>query len=110
LRRPKRAARQNPPGARRRYLQDDDQLGRRAKDRDDGFRRSGRREHRYARGILLRAKGIRSGDDAALRESLVLFVELDCPYQAARSGWLLEGKDREEARLTFLGLGATQPA
>jgi hypothetical protein len=67
-------------------------------------------EHRYARGILLRAKGIRSGDDAALRESLALFVELDCPYQAARSGWLLEGKDREEARLTFLGLGATQPA
>ncbi|HEY6673048.1 MAG TPA: hypothetical protein VIZ91_11155 [Solirubrobacterales bacterium] len=34
---------------------------------------------------------------------------LDCPYQAARSGWLLEGKDREEARQTFLGLGATQP-
>jgi hypothetical protein len=27
-------------------------------------------EHRYARGILLRAKGIRSGDDTALRESL----------------------------------------
>ena len=50
-------------------------------------------EHRYARGILLRAKGIRSGDDAALRESLALFEELDCPYQAARSGWLLGGKD-----------------
>jgi hypothetical protein len=67
-------------------------------------------EHRYARGILLRAKAIRSGDDAPLLESLALFAELDCPYQAARSGWLLEGKDREEARLTFLGLGATQPA
>ena len=67
-------------------------------------------EHRYGLGILLRAKGIRNGDETALRKSLELFKELDCPYQSARSGWLLGGEDREEAKLTFESLGATLPA
>jgi class 3 adenylate cyclase/tetratricopeptide (TPR) repeat protein len=67
-------------------------------------------EHRYGLGILLRAKGIRNGDEATLRESLDLFKELDCPYQAGRSGWLLGGSDREEAERTFESLGATLPA
>ena len=30
-----------------------------------------------------------------LQESLELFKELDCPYQAARTGWLLGGDERE---------------
>jgi class 3 adenylate cyclase/tetratricopeptide (TPR) repeat protein len=67
-------------------------------------------EHRYGLGILLRAKGIRAGDEATLRESLELFKELDCPYQSARTGWLLGGEDREEAKRTLEGLGATWPA
>jgi tetratricopeptide (TPR) repeat protein len=67
-------------------------------------------EHRYGYGILLRAKGLRSDDETTLRESLDLFKELDCPYQAARSGWLLGGEDRQEAKRTFERLGATLPA
>ena len=67
-------------------------------------------EHRYGRGILLRAKGIRSGDEALLRESLDLFDQLDCPYQSARTGWMLGGAEREEAKRTFESLGATLPA
>jgi class 3 adenylate cyclase len=67
-------------------------------------------EHRYGMGILLRAKGIRSGDEALLRESLELFEELECPYQSARTGWMLGGDDRESAKGTFEGLGATLPA
>src|SRR3954454_12044174 len=67
-------------------------------------------EHRSGMGILLRAKAIRSGDEATMRESLELFQELDCPYQSARTGWLLGGEDREEAKRTFGSLGATLPA
>jgi hypothetical protein len=67
-------------------------------------------EHRYAMGILLRAKGIRFGDDAMLRQSLDLLKELECPYQSARTGWLLGGEEREEAKRTFESLGATLPA
>jgi class 3 adenylate cyclase len=67
-------------------------------------------EHRYALGILLRAKSIRSGDPAPLRESLEVFSQLDCPYQAARSGWLLGGEDRERAKEKLERLGATPPA
>jgi hypothetical protein len=61
-------------------------------------------------GILLRAKGIRSGDESMLRESLELFKQLDCPYQSARTGWLLSGEEREEAKRTFESLGAVLPA
>jgi class 3 adenylate cyclase/tetratricopeptide (TPR) repeat protein len=67
-------------------------------------------EHRYGMGILLRAKGIRSGDEALMRESLELFEELECPYQSARTGWMLRGDDRDQAKRTFEGLGATLPA
>jgi hypothetical protein len=66
-------------------------------------------EHRYGYAILLRAKGIRSDDEGLLRESLTLFKEIDCPYQSARTGWLLGGEDREEATRTFETLGATLP-
>ncbi len=67
-------------------------------------------EHRYGFGILLRAKGIHSGDEGQVRESLELFRKLECPYQTARSGWLLGRKAREEAAEIFGQLGATQPA
>ena len=66
-------------------------------------------EHRYGMGILLRAKAIHADDEGLLRQSLELFRELDCPYQAARTGWLLGGAEREEAKRTFEGLGATLP-
>ncbi len=67
-------------------------------------------EHRYGKGILLRAKGIRSGDEGLLRESLELFEQLDCPYQSARTGWMLGGDERDQAKRTFESLGATLPA
>jgi tetratricopeptide (TPR) repeat protein len=66
-------------------------------------------EHRYGMGILLRAKGIRAGDEAKLRESFELFKEIECPYQTARSGWMLDDA-REEAKGIFEKLGATPPA
>jgi hypothetical protein len=61
-------------------------------------------------GILLRAKGVFSDDESQLRESLELFKEIDCPYQAARSGWMLGGADRDEAKSRFESLGATLPS
>ena len=67
-------------------------------------------EHRYAMGILLRAQGIHAEDEQCLRESLELFKELDCPYQVARTGWLLGGEARDEAVEIFGRLGATPPA
>jgi class 3 adenylate cyclase len=67
-------------------------------------------EHRYAAGILLRAKGIHSGDDDLLRQSLELFKQIECPYQVARSGWTLGGEAQEEAKEIFGRLRATLPS
>jgi class 3 adenylate cyclase len=67
-------------------------------------------EHRYGLGILLRAKGIHAGDEAKLHESMELFAELGCPYQEARSAWLLGGPERAHAAELFDRLGATTPA
>jgi class 3 adenylate cyclase len=39
-----------------------------------------------------------------------LFEEIVCPYQAARSGWLLGGEAKEAAGRAFERLGATLPA
>ena len=61
-------------------------------------------------GILLRAKGIRYGDEQLLRQSYELFKELDCPYQSARSGWQLGGEARDEASEIFRRLRTTEPA
>jgi hypothetical protein len=63
-------------------------------------------EHRYALGFLLRAQAIRSGDEAPMRQALELFEKIECPYQAARSGWLLGGSERDQARQTLAELGA----
>jgi class 3 adenylate cyclase len=67
-------------------------------------------EHRYARGILLRARAQTSGDEDLLREALVVFEEIECPYQAARTGWLLGGEARAEARKRLDDLNAQPPA
>ncbi|HEY7266657.1 MAG TPA: hypothetical protein VH501_03100, partial [Solirubrobacterales bacterium] len=67
-------------------------------------------QDRYARAILLRARGQRTGDQAQLREAKALFDEIECPFQAARTGWLLGGSDREQAKRTLERLGATPPA
>ncbi len=67
-------------------------------------------QDRYARGILLRAAGLHHSDEGLMRESKALFEEMECPFQAARTGWLLGGSDREQAKQTFERLGATLPA
>jgi len=67
-------------------------------------------EDRYAAATLLRARALQSGDESLLRESKSRFEEMLCPFQVARSGWLLGGKDREQAKETFERLGATLPA
>jgi class 3 adenylate cyclase/tetratricopeptide (TPR) repeat protein len=66
-------------------------------------------DHRYARGVLLRARGIREDSEEELREALSVFEEIECPYQAARTRWLLGGADRAEAERGFEALGATLP-
>jgi class 3 adenylate cyclase len=67
-------------------------------------------EHPIANATTLRAKALASGDEEPLRESLEIFKRIECPYQAARSGWLLGGDARREAERTFERLGATLPA
>jgi class 3 adenylate cyclase len=66
-------------------------------------------DHRYAQGVLLRARGLHEGDETHLRHALSLFEEIGCPYQAARTGWLLGGEARKQAERTFTSLGATLP-
>jgi hypothetical protein len=60
--------------------------------------------------VLLRARGLREQSEEPIRESLRLFKEIECPYQAARTGWLLDGDHRAEAERGFAALGATLPA
>ena len=45
-------------------------------------------DHRYARAVLLRARGARADSEELLREALSVFEEIECPYQAARTQWL----------------------
>jgi class 3 adenylate cyclase len=71
---------------------------------------SGIGDHRAAQGVLLRARGLLAADEALLRESLAVFEQIECPYQAARSGWLLGGQERERARERFAALGVGEPA
>jgi hypothetical protein len=67
-------------------------------------------EHRYARGVLLRARAQASGDDDLLRQALAAFEEIECPHQAARTGWVLGGEARAQARKTLADLKAQPPA
>jgi hypothetical protein len=64
----------------------------------------------YARALMLRAAAQRDDDESAMREALAVFEQIECPYQAARTGWLLGGEARAEAERTFARLGATLPA
>jgi hypothetical protein len=66
-------------------------------------------DHRYARGVLVRARGVRDDSEDLLREALSTFEEIECPYQAARTRWLLAGDDRERAERSFEALEATLP-
>jgi hypothetical protein len=66
-------------------------------------------EHLYAQGVLLRVRGLAAGDEGLIRESLELFERLECPHQAARSGWLLGGDARHHAERIFERLGAVLP-
>jgi hypothetical protein len=66
-------------------------------------------QDRYADAILLRAKGLHASDDSLLMDSMHSFEQMECPFQAARTGWLLGGADRERARETFERLGAIPP-
>lgn len=70
---------------------------------------AGAGEHRYAQGLLMRARGVRAGEDGPVRAALEIFEAIECPYQAARSGWMLGGEARERAQRDFERLGAVAP-
>jgi class 3 adenylate cyclase len=67
-------------------------------------------ENRYAHALLQRARALHSGDGALLREALQSFTEIECPFQAARTGWLIGGPAREVAAETFAHLRAVPPS
>jgi len=66
-------------------------------------------DNRYAVAVITRTRAIQADDESALREALAIFEEIQCPYQAARTGWLLGGEDRARAEKAFERLGATLP-
>jgi hypothetical protein len=66
-------------------------------------------DNRYATAVLDRAKGLYAGDPELLRNALDTFRDIECPHQAARTGWLLGGEERELAEREFERLGATAP-
>jgi class 3 adenylate cyclase len=66
-------------------------------------------DHRYARAVLLRAQGLRDDSDEQIRQGLAIFEEIESPYQAARTGWLLGGEERARAERALIALGATTP-
>jgi class 3 adenylate cyclase len=66
-------------------------------------------QDRYAEAMLVRARGLQASDEALLRDAKERFEQMECPFQAARTGWLLGGAEREQAAATFTRLGATLP-
>jgi hypothetical protein len=72
--------------------------------------RKGMGDNPYARALTVRAAAQRDDDESGLREALAIFERIGCPYQAARTGWLLGGEERAAAESTFARLGATLPA
>ncbi|MCD6016586.1 MAG: family ATPase [Solirubrobacterales bacterium] len=65
--------------------------------------------HPYGRAVGRRIKGIAESDEGALREALAIFREIECPYQEARTGWLLGGEERVAAKHTLERLGVSEP-
>jgi hypothetical protein len=66
-------------------------------------------QNRYALAVTMRVEALRDDDESKLREALRIFREIECPYQAARTGWMLGGEARAEAERAFEALGATLP-
>jgi hypothetical protein len=66
-------------------------------------------DNRYAQAMAVRTRGRLEEDEGMLREALARFGEMECPYQAARTAWLLGGDDRAAAEGTLKRLGATPP-
>ena len=66
-------------------------------------------DHSYAQGVLMRAQGLYQDDENRLRDAFSLFEQIECPYQAARTGWLLRGDDGAESERTLARLGAPPP-
>jgi class 3 adenylate cyclase len=63
----------------------------------------------YARAIALRARGQLADDAEMIERARAAFGKLGCPYQEARTAWLLDGDRRAAAQRTFEELGATLP-
>ena len=57
----------------------------------------------------MRAQGLYQEDENRLRDAFALFEEIECPYQAARTGWLLGGGDSAESERALARLGAPPP-
>ncbi len=55
-------------------------------------------DHGYATGILLRARGLRDRDDGLLQRAIAQFDQIECPYQAARTRWLVGDAERARRR------------
>ena len=58
---------------------------------------------RFSAAVLARAEAIRDQDDEGLRAAHAQFRELGTPYELARTGWMLEGEARAEARSSSRG-------
>ncbi len=82
----------------------------RGNDRDLAGLESASFEHPYARATALRARALLEGDRALLGEALEIFERIECPYQRARTGWLLGGEQRAAAEAVFSRLRVTPPA
>jgi predicted ATPase/class 3 adenylate cyclase len=67
-------------------------------------------EQPYARAITLRARGQHTAHRELIERARAIFAELGCPYQEARTSWLLGGAERDRAAETFERLGALVPA
>jgi class 3 adenylate cyclase len=67
-------------------------------------------ENRYAAAVVRRAEAERDDDPDRLREALEIFEEIECPFQVARTRWLLGGEARAPAREILERLGAALPA
>jgi class 3 adenylate cyclase/tetratricopeptide (TPR) repeat protein len=66
-------------------------------------------DSRYLQALMTRAAGIHENSQEAIRKSVEVLDECGAVYQAARSRWLLGGKDRERALEVFDSLGAVRP-
>src|SRR5207247_4369686 len=66
-------------------------------------------DNRFAQALALRTRARLEGDEGMLRAAVAGFQEIECPYQAARTQWLLGGDDRAEAERILKRLGATPP-